>query len=192
MTCFVWMAHRFVSSKSPTRYASHASWSPIMAAAWICISVLVCLKISYTSLWNGHFLINNPMLFWYLHISLNVTVPGWYIYFLFGGSKGSFLGAFLAIGGPPAFTVWLAAPSVPFLAVWLVLSIIELSLCKRTTCALFVCLCGNSKKPPYFLEVPSHDWLIIGLVTSSTCQSYWAVVSKQTSSNNQEATCIQA
>ena len=43
---------------------------------------------------------------------------------------GGFLGAFSAIGGSPAFTVLLAAPLVPFLAVYLVLAIIELSLSK--------------------------------------------------------------
>ena len=43
---------------------------------------------------------------------------------------GGCLGAFLAIGGTPAFTVLLADLSVPFLAVCLVLAIIELSLCK--------------------------------------------------------------
>ena len=43
---------------------------------------------------------------------------------------GGFLGAFLAISGPPAFTVLLADPSVPFLAVCLVLATVELSLCK--------------------------------------------------------------
>ena len=170
MTHLVWMVHKFVSSKSPTRYTSHASCSPIIAAAWICISVLVCLKISYTSLWNGHFLISNSVLFWYLHISLSASswppssLLSWWIYWCF-------LGTFLAISGLPAFTVLLAAPSVPFLVVCLVLAIIELSLCKRNcTHALFVCLCA------------------CGLVIPSTCQSYWTLVSKWILSNDKEAT----
>ena len=94
VTHLAWMAHKFVSSKSPTRYTSHASCSPIIAEAWILISEFVCHRILYTSLWKGHFLISSSVLFWYLCISLNATVPGWYLYFLFGGSMGGFLEPF--------------------------------------------------------------------------------------------------
>ena len=54
----MWMAHKFVSSKSPTRYASHASCSPIIAETWILISEFVCHRILYTSLRKGCFLIS--------------------------------------------------------------------------------------------------------------------------------------
>ena len=77
-----WIAHKFVSSNSPMRYTSHTSCSPIMAVAWICNSLLFCLKISYTSLWNGCLHINNSVLFWYHHISLSATVPGLHLLFL--------------------------------------------------------------------------------------------------------------
>ncbi|CAA6675081.1 unnamed protein product [Spirodela intermedia] len=66
VTRLAWIAQRFVSSKSPTRYASAASWRADTASC----------AISLTRRWNGSFRISSSVLFWYLRISLRATVPG--------------------------------------------------------------------------------------------------------------------
>ncbi|KAK3022612.1 hypothetical protein RJ639_045763 [Escallonia herrerae] len=76
VTLLAWMAHRLVSSKRPTRYASAASCSAATAELWNRRSVLKSWAISLTSLWKGSFLINSSVLFWYFRISLSATVPG--------------------------------------------------------------------------------------------------------------------
>ena len=70
------MAHRLVSSNSPTRYASAASCSASTAELWNLRSVLYSWAISLTSLWKGSFLTNSSVLFWYFLISRRATVPG--------------------------------------------------------------------------------------------------------------------
>ena len=106
-----------------------------------------------------------------------------------GGFTGSFCGAFLAIVGPPALTVLIADPSVPFLAVCLVLAILGASFQTQCLYAPFtLCVWEFSEKLPLFQKMPLPDWLIIGLVISSTCQSCKATVSEQFSSNGKEAT----
>ncbi|CAN1829242.1 hypothetical protein LINPERHAP1_LOCUS32431 [Linum perenne] len=70
VTRLAWMAHRLVSSKRPTRYASAASWRARTAWLWKRRSVCKTWAISRTSLWNGSFLMRSSVLFWYLRISL--------------------------------------------------------------------------------------------------------------------------
>lgn len=76
VTLLAWMAQRFVSSKSPTMYASAASWRARTADDWNLRSFLNSEAISLTSLWNGSFLMRSSVLFWNLLISLRATVPG--------------------------------------------------------------------------------------------------------------------
>jgi len=76
VTRLAWIAHKLVSSNSPTRYASEASCKAKTAELWNLRSVLKSWAISLTSLWKGSFLINNSVDFWYLRISRRATVPG--------------------------------------------------------------------------------------------------------------------
>ena len=166
---------------------------PLMAAAWIHNSLLFCLKISYTSLWNGHLLVNNSVLFWYCHISLSATVPGLHLFFLWvGGFTGSFHRAFLAIPGPPALTVLTAAPFVPFPAVCLVFAILIFysSTIHKWIHLFLLYECEEEfyEKLSLFQKIPPHDWIIIRLVIFSTCQSYIVAVSEWLPSNKKEAT----
>ncbi|KAK2974782.1 hypothetical protein RJ640_026758 [Escallonia rubra] len=117
VTLLAWMAHRLVSSKRPTRYASAASCSAATAELWNRRSVLKSWAISLTSLWKGSFLINSSVLFWYFRISLSATVPGLNLCgFLTPPVAGAdFLAAFVASCFLGAF------PPVDFLAVCLVL-----------------------------------------------------------------------
>merc|ERR1712072_1370432 len=75
-TRLAWMAQRLVSSKSPTMYASAASWRARTAEDWNLRSFLKSLAISLTSLWNGSFLMRSSVDFWNLLMSLRATVPG--------------------------------------------------------------------------------------------------------------------
>ena len=79
VTRFAWIAQRLVSSNNPTRYASAASCSAIIADDWNLKSVLKSWAISLTSRWKGNFLIRSSVDFWYLLISRNATVPGRYL-----------------------------------------------------------------------------------------------------------------
>ncbi|PKI77409.1 hypothetical protein CRG98_002182 [Punica granatum] len=83
VTLLAWIAHRLVSSNSPTRYASAASWSASTAWLWNLRSVLKSCAISRTSLWNGSFLMSSSVLFWYFLISRSATVPGLYLWGFF-------------------------------------------------------------------------------------------------------------
>ena len=65
VTRLAWIAHRFVSSKRPTRYASDASWSARIAWDWNRRSVLKSWAISRTSLWNGSLRMSSSVDFWY-------------------------------------------------------------------------------------------------------------------------------
>ena len=76
VTRFAWIAHKLVSSNNPTRYASDASCNARIAVLWKRKSVLKSCAISRTNLWNGSLRINKSVLFWYLRISRNATVPG--------------------------------------------------------------------------------------------------------------------
>ncbi|XBI07439.1 hypothetical protein VPH35_135345 [Triticum aestivum] len=76
VTRLAWMAHRLVSSNSPTRYASAASWSAETAEDWKRRSVLKSWAISRTRRWKGSLRMSSSVLFWYLRISRRATVPG--------------------------------------------------------------------------------------------------------------------
>ena len=120
VTLFAWIAHRFVSSKRPIKYASEASWSAITADDWNLRSFLYSEAISLTTLWNGNFLMSKSVLFWYFLISLRATVPGLYLWAFFTppAAGAVFLAALLArcfLG---------ALVPVFFLAVYLVLAIV--------------------------------------------------------------------
>ena len=57
VTLIAWMVHRLESSRRPTRYASEASWSAIMAPLWNRTSFFPrSWAISLTSRWNDSFL----------------------------------------------------------------------------------------------------------------------------------------
>ena len=88
VTRFACMAHKFTSSKSPTRYASAASCRALKAWAAILKSCLRSCMSSLTSHLNGACLISSFVLLWYLLISLRATVPGLY---LCGFSPSAFL-----------------------------------------------------------------------------------------------------
>ena len=119
VTLLAWMAQRLVSSKTPTKYASQASWRAITAEDWNRRSVLKSWAISRTNLWNGSFLRRSSVDFWYLLISRRATVPG-----------RNLCGFLMA---PPTTPVFLAAlvancfrgalPPVDFRAVCFVLAI---------------------------------------------------------------------
>ncbi len=115
------MAHRLVSSNSPTKYASDASCSAKTAELWNRRSVLKSWAISLTNLWKGSLRIRSSVDFWYLRISRRATVPGLYLWgFLTPPVAGAdFLAAFVA-------NCFLGAlPPVDFLAVCLVRAIRE-------------------------------------------------------------------
>ena len=94
VTRFAWMAARFVSSKSETRYASDASCSAMTAEDWKRRSVYTKLSvdireakgdeahtlkscaISRTSRWKGSLRMRSSVDFWYRRISRSATVPG--------------------------------------------------------------------------------------------------------------------
>ena len=78
VTLLAWMAHKLVSSKRPTKYASEASWRAATAVLWNRKSVLKSWAISRTKRWNGSFRMSNSVDFWYLRISRRATVPGRY------------------------------------------------------------------------------------------------------------------
>ncbi len=72
VTRLAWMAHKLVSSKRPTRYASDASWSANTAVLWNRKSVLKSCAISRTRRWNGSLRIKSSVDFWYLLRHRNV------------------------------------------------------------------------------------------------------------------------
>ncbi len=76
VTLLACMAHRLVSSNSPTMYASAASCRASTAWLWNLRSLLYSCAISLTNLWNGSFLISSSVDFWNFLISLSATVPG--------------------------------------------------------------------------------------------------------------------
>merc|ERR1719493_533060 len=80
VTRLAWMAQRVVSSKSPTREASEASWRAITAEDWKRRSVLKSWAISLTRRWNGSLRMRSSVDFWYLRISRRATVPGLYLW----------------------------------------------------------------------------------------------------------------
>lgn len=61
VTRLAWIAHRFVSSKSPTRYDSAASCSARTAWLWNLRSLLYSWAISLTRRWKGSFLIKSSV-----------------------------------------------------------------------------------------------------------------------------------
>lgn len=83
VTRLAWIAHKLVSSKRPTRYASLASWSARTAVDWNRKSVLKSCAISRTRRWKGALRMSKSVLFWYLRISRSATVPGRYLWGFF-------------------------------------------------------------------------------------------------------------
>merc|ERR1711955_133620 len=115
------MAQRLVSSRSPTRYASLASWRAITAELWNRRSVLKSCAISRTKRWKGSLRSSNSVDFWYLRISRNATVPGLYLcgFFTPPVAGALFRAALVASCFLGAF------PPVDFRAVCLVLAILR-------------------------------------------------------------------
>ena len=66
VTRLAWIAHKFVSSNNPVKYASDASCNASTAEDWNRKSVLKSCAISRTRRWNGSLRINNSVDFWYL------------------------------------------------------------------------------------------------------------------------------
>jgi len=64
VTRLAWMAHRLVSSKRETRYASTDSWRAPMADDWNRRSDLKSWAISRTNRWKGSFRIKSSVDFW--------------------------------------------------------------------------------------------------------------------------------
>jgi len=79
VTLLAWIAHKLVSSKRPTKYASLASWRAATAELWNLKSVLKSWAISRTKRWKGSLRIKSSVDFWYLLISRRATVPGRYL-----------------------------------------------------------------------------------------------------------------
>ncbi|CAN1166113.1 hypothetical protein LINPERPRIM_LOCUS34114 [Linum perenne] len=98
VTLLAWIAQRLVSSKSPTRYASAASWRAETAELWNLRSVLKSWAISRTRRWKGSLRIKSSVLFWYLRISRRATVPGLNLcgFFTPPVAGADFLAAFVA------------------------------------------------------------------------------------------------
>ena len=63
VTHLAWMAQRLVSLNNPMRYALAASWSASSTEDWNHISCATSIVISQTNLWNGSFLMRNPVNF---------------------------------------------------------------------------------------------------------------------------------
>lgn len=78
VTRLAWMAHRFVCSNSPTKYASEASCSAATADDWNRRCVLKSCAMSRTSGWNGSLRMRSSVVFWYRRMSGNGTVAGRY------------------------------------------------------------------------------------------------------------------
>ena len=156
VTLFAWMAHRLVSSKTSTRYASDASCSAKTALPWNLKPLLMFWAISRTSLWNGSFLIRRSVDFWYLRISLSATVPGRYRWGLLipPCCGAAFLAAFFA-------NAFLECPLFcrHFLAVCLVLTIVFL---------LNVCFC---KALSWGLLRPYHSFFFELTMGKNKCNS---------------------
>ena len=70
VTLLGWIMHRSDCSKRPTKKASPASWSAIMAALWNLRSDLMLWATSLTTHWKGTLCISNSVLLWYFLISL--------------------------------------------------------------------------------------------------------------------------
>ena len=118
------MAHKFVSSKSPTKYASAASWRAANAWAVILASDLKSCTISLIRRQKGAFLISNSVLFWYLLISRSATVPGLNLWGFFPISLSLLLLASLAFfAAAKDCTFPPPSPDCALLAVCLVLAI---------------------------------------------------------------------
>ena len=80
VTLFAWTAQRLASSRRPTRYATEASCSSIIAPLWNLMFILLrSWAISLTNHWNDSFLMSNSVNFWYCLILHKATVPGRYL-----------------------------------------------------------------------------------------------------------------
>ena len=79
VTRLAWIAHKLVSSKRPTRYASDASWSARTAEDWNRKSVLKSCAISRTRRWNGELADQEFRGLLVRRISRSATVPGRYL-----------------------------------------------------------------------------------------------------------------
>ena len=110
---FVWIAHKLASSRSPTKYASAASWRVKMTCTWKCMSLCPTSRaILQTKHEKGSLGIRRLALFWNWQISWRATVPSQYLwgFFTFLAFRNSFWGAL-----PPTVsqTFLLAGSSTP-------------------------------------------------------------------------------
>ena len=133
------------------------------------------LIISYTTCWNGAFLINNSVDFWYQWISLRVIVPGLNLLFFFSCCDGGLHGAFVAMFFE-ALVILLAAPSVPFLAVCFVLAILGVDLYKvfwkmTVICTLLWRCLSSQKSQPLIGLVCSQLMYWLSIRPHSCCQA---------------------
>ena len=64
VTHLAWIVQRLVSSNNLMRYASASFWSTNSVEDWNHISCVTSIVTSLTNLWNGSFLIRNPVKFW--------------------------------------------------------------------------------------------------------------------------------
>ena len=141
------------------------------------------LIILYIIRWNGAFLINNSMDFCYQQISLRATVPGINLLFFFSCCDGGLCGAFVAMFFK-ALVILLAAPSVPFLAVCLILAILAVELskvfCRMTViCTLLWRHLSSQKSQPsiglvcsqlmYWLSIRPHSCCWADFVSRGSC-----------------------
>ena len=78
---FACIAHKLVSSRRPTKYASAASCRVRMVCTWKCMSYLPTSRaISWTKCEKGSLHIRRFVLFWKQWISCRATVPGQYLW----------------------------------------------------------------------------------------------------------------
>ena len=128
------------------------------------------LIISYIICWNGAFLINNFVDFWYWWISLRVTVPGLNLLFFFSCCDGGLCGAFVAMFFE-ALVILLAAPSIPFLAVCFVLAILGVDLdkvfCKMTVIHVLLLRHLSSQKSQPSIGSIFHQLIILAVSQTS-------------------------
>ena len=76
VTCFAWIAHKFISSNKQIRYASVTSCRPILCCLEFGWQSWSLWRISCTTLRKGNLGIKSSVDFWNLLISCKAWVPG--------------------------------------------------------------------------------------------------------------------
>ena len=80
--CFIWMAHKLMSSNNLATYVSLPSCSAEVAILFTWRSVANFWTISQTNHWNGRALMRSSILSWHWQIMQNVTILGLYFHCL--------------------------------------------------------------------------------------------------------------